>query len=247
MGLFSRKRRNPKPDAAPPTAGAPSGQAFDVGATGDFDLATIDLPRVEVTPELEVAAERMTVRTYTACDEHIAPSIAPMTPFVLAVEDEPTMLVKLAGMSYAEGAELARAVAADESLAVAAYRSLPTYPVFILGLFVYDAPGDPMRFEGYRDVTTIDVQDFVVALGRNGGRGQVRLYSESAELLAVGRFALRMPPFQQVDFPYATTPNELHELWQLLQLSAGWYKSLPATARDFETAVETHMAKEPPL
>ena len=157
------------------------------------------------------------------------------------------MLVKLAGMSRAEAAGLARAVAADESLAVAAYRSLPTYPVFILALFVYDAPGDPMRFEGYRDVTTIDVQDFVVALGRNAGRGQVRLYSESAELLAVGRFALRMPPFHQVTFPYSTTSNELHELWQLLQLAAGWYNNLPAAQLDFESAVETHMAKEAPL
>lgn len=242
MGLFSRKRRNPKPDAEPLSA-----EPLGVDTTVDFDLATIDLPRVEVTPEVSVVAERMTVRTYSACDEYIAPSIAPMTPFVLTVENEPTMLVKLAGMSRAEGAELARAVAADDSLAVAAYRSLPTYPVFILALFVYDAPSDPMRFEGYRDVTTVDVQDFVVALGRKAGRGQVRLYSESAELLAVGRFALRMPPFQQVRFPYTTTPNELHELWQLLQLSAGWYNSLPAARRDFGMAVEAHMDNEPPL
>ena len=247
MGLFSRKRRNAKPGAEPLSAETLSAEPIGVDAIGDFDLGTIELPRVEVTPEIQVVAERMTVRTYTACDEHIAPSIAPMTPFVLAVEDEPTMLVKLAGLSHAEGAELARAVAADESLAVAGYRSLPTYPVFILALFVYDAPSDPMRFEGYRDVTTIDVQDFVVALGRSGGRGQVRLYSDSAELLAVGRFALRMPPFQQVHFPYTTTPNELHELWQLLQLSAGWYNSLPAARRDFELAVEAHMGKEPPL
>jgi hypothetical protein len=225
MGLFSRRGRG----------------------RDEFDLASLRLPRLEVKPEIGVVADRTTVRMLTTCDGDIAPTMAPMSPFVLAVQDEPTILVKLAGLSAAEAAELSRAVRAGGCLAVAAYRSYPTFPMFVLALFVYDSLEDPMRFEGYRDITTADVQDFLVALDRTGGRGQVRLYGESAELLATGPFALRLPPFGRVTFPYRTTGRDLHGLWQACKAAAAWLHQIPESRRNFAAAVNEHVSKEPPL
>jgi hypothetical protein len=188
----------------------------------------------------------MAAWTVMNCDE-IARTMAPMSPFVLDVQGTPTILVKLAGLSAREAGELARAVEAGDSLAVAAYFTYPTYPVLVLALFVYDSYDDPLRFEGYRDVTTADVQDFVAGLDRTGGEGKVRLYDESAGLLAVGSFGFRMPPFGRTKFPYRSTTKDLEGLWQLLGYCAEWYHRIPPASRDFNTAVDIHLATEPPI
>ncbi|MGC4939513.1 hypothetical protein [Kribbella sp. DT2] len=222
MGLFSRKRREA------------------------FDLAELGLPRVVPgAPERPAGEHGVTIRL-RSCDD-IARSASPMSPFVLDVQGTPTVLVKLAGLTEREGAELASAVTAGDSLLVAAYRSYPTYPVVVLALFVYDSPNDPLRFEGYRDLATVDVQDFAVGLDRTDGIGQVRLYDESAQLLATGQFGLRIPPFDATKFPYKSTTQDLNRLWEICRLGATWYHSLPPARRDFDTAVDAYIAAEPPL
>ncbi len=225
MGLFSKKKE-PEPDR--------------------FDLAALGLPRVQPVSDLGVTSERMTVWSLTSCDD-LARTMVPMSPFVLDVQGTPTILVKLAGLSAREAGELARAVEAGDSLAVAAAFSYPTYPVLVLSLFVYDTYDDPLRFEGFRDITTADVQDFAAGLDRTGGEGKVRLYDESAGLLAVGRFGLRMPPFSRTKFPYRSTAKDLNGFWQVLRDCAAWYHRVPAAGLDFNTAVDTHLATVPPL
>jgi hypothetical protein len=229
MGIFSRKKQG------------------QVARSADFDLGALRLPRNGTgVPDIEVTSGTMTVETYYSCDD-MARTLVPMTPFLLSVQGEPTILVKLEGTSPAEAVALARAVEAGECLAVPAYRSYPMYPVFIVSLMVYDVPGDPMRFEGYRDVATADVQDFVMALGRSDGSGQVRLYDDAAELVAVGRFGLRIPPFQAPGFPYRVKPAELGQLWEIFDLAAGWYHQVPPERRDFSAAVRQHISTEPVL
>ncbi|MBB5837057.1 hypothetical protein [Kribbella italica] len=220
MGLFSRKRRD----------------AFDLGELG--------LPRV--MPGVEERPAGNVVWRLSSCDD-LARSAVPMSPFVMDVQGTPTVLVKLAGLTARESAELARAVAAGDSLLVAAYRSYPTYPVLVLALFVYDSPNDPLRFEGYRDLATVDVQDFAAGLDHTDGIGQVRLYDESAQLLATGQFGLRMPPFSSTSFPYRSTTQDLNRLWEICRLGAAWYHSLPPARRDFGTAVDAYISAEPPL
>ncbi|WP_460653646.1 hypothetical protein [Kribbella endophytica] len=222
MGLFSRKRREA------------------------FDLAELGLPRVRPGMPERPAGEHGVVMRLSSCDD-LARTMVPMSPFVLDVQGTPTVLVKLAGLTAREGAELARAVTAGDSLLVSAYRSYPTYPVLVLALFVYDSPSDPLRFEGYRDLATVDVQDFAVGLDRTNGIGEVRLYDESAQLLATGQFGLRMPPFGGTAFPYQSTTQDLNRLWEICRLGAAWYHSLPPAGRDFTTAVDAYIAAEPPL
>jgi hypothetical protein len=222
MGLFSRKRREA------------------------FDLAELGLPRVRPGVEQRPGSEHGMVFHLRSCDE-LARTVVPMSPFVMDVQGTPTVLVKLAGLTAREAAELARAVTAGDSLLVSAYRSYPTFPVLVLALFVYDSPNDPLRFEGYRDLTTVDVQDFAVGLDRTDGIGQVRLYDESAELLATGQFGLRMPPFDRTTFPYKSTAQDLNRLWEICRLGAAWYHSLPPAGRDFNAAVDAYVAAEPPL
>jgi hypothetical protein len=211
-----------------------------------FDLAALGLPRGRPEGRLPLPFDHGVVYHISSCDE-LARTMVPMSPFVLDVQGTPTVLVKLAGLTAREAAELARAVTAGESLLVAAYRSYPTYPVLVLALFVYDSPGDPLRFEGYRDLATIDVQDFAVGLDRTDGIGQVRLYDESAQLLATGQFGLRMPPFSSTTFPYQSTTEDLNRLWEICRLGAAWYHSLPPARRDFTAAADAYIAAEPPL
>lgn len=92
----------------------------------------------------------------------------------------------------------------------------------IYSLFVYDSPdGPPLSFEGYRDVTSADVQDFVVRLGRAKGHGRVLLYGgEPLGLLATGRFVLHIPPLNggslrggALVLPSVLKTGEGHEFW----------------------------------
>lgn len=196
----------------------------------DFDLSRVDVPRLG-------GAGRVVVE-----------DIAPMTPFLLERDGEPTAVVRLDGLADDEVGALADAVRADRCVLLAALRLYSTYPVLIYSLFVHDTPdGPPLSIEGYRDVTSADVQDFVVRLGHAKGRGRVLLYGgEPLELLATGRFVLHIPP-RLVGLWADTSWRELRMLWLMFGIAARQRARIPERERDFAAAVETHMAREPNL
>ena len=169
-----------------------------------------------------------------------------MTPFLLAYQGSPTVLVRLDGLPDDEVAALAKAVDDDRCLMVTGYKLYSTYPVFIASLFVYDSPdGSPLCLEGYRDIATADVQDFVVGLGRAGGTGNVRLYAgDPPELIGQGRCTLRIPPFiTPTRFPYRPSRTELRTLWLMFTVVAQQLARIPAQRLDFMAAAQTHMAQ----
>ncbi|MGI5213970.1 hypothetical protein [Plantactinospora sp. CA-290183] len=229
MGLFSRRQHRD------PT----------------FDLAALDLPRADPQAAEERATlanlglspsdDRHTVSFHYALSD-IAARLEPMIPFVLASEEGPTVLVRLDGLPAAEVADLARAVEEGHCLLTASYRSYPTFPVLTMTLAVYDS-ADPFQFEGFRDVTLADVQDFVVELCRHGGRGKVFLYAgPDARQVAAGPFALRLPPFREVRFPHRTSDRDVQQLWKLLGLASTWLRQIPPQRRDFAAAARAHEA-----
>lgn len=175
----------------------------------------------------------------------IVEKLAPMSPFLLAQDGMPTALVRLAGIPEDEVAGLAKAVDDDRCLLVAGWKSYSTYPIFIASLFMYDSPGAPLTSEGYRDITTADVQDFIVGLGHTGGFGQARLYAgDPPELVAQGRFALRLPPFiVPTKFPYQPERIDLETLWLMFKVCAKLRARIPEETLDFKAAVDTHLAR----
>jgi hypothetical protein len=195
----------------------------------DFDLSSVDVPRL--AGDGEVIVERL----------------APMVPFLLDHDGAPTVIVPLDGLPAAEVEALAAAVRANRCVLIAAYRLYSTYPVLIFSLFVYDTPdGPPLSLEGYRDVTSADVQDFVVRLGREEGRGRVLLYGgEPRRLLAEGEFVLRIPPFITPALPHRTSRTELKMLWLIFAIAA--QQRARIAPEDFKAAVDAHMAREPNL
>lgn len=174
--------------------------------------------------------------------------IAPMTPFLLERDGEATAVVRLDGQADDDVGALADAVRADRCVLLAALRLYSTYPVLIYSLFVHDTPsGPPLSIEGYRDVTSADVQDFVVRLGHAKGRGRVLLYGgEPLGLLATGRFVLHIPP-RVVDLWSEPSRRELRMLWLMFGIAAQQRARIPEHERDFAAAVQTHMAREPNL
>ncbi|GHJ39828.1 hypothetical protein [Streptomyces sp. TS71-3] len=157
-------------------------------------------------------------------DAHAA-TVQPMSPFLFVVGGRPTVLINLDGLTEADPddadpAELARAVTEGRCLLTAVYRSLPTYPVLCFMLLVYDGHF-PYRFDGVRDVTTPDVQDFTAALCRDGGRGRILLHHAGTHRrLATGTFTYRQTPFARPDLPYRTKSAELRRLWETLGIAA---------------------------
>lgn len=193
----------------------------------DFDLSTVDVPRRG--NEGDVVVERITA----------------MTPFLIERDGEPTVIVRVDGLPGDEVQALAEAVRADRCMLLAALRLYSTYPVQIYSLFVYDSPdGPPLSIEGYRDVTSADVQDFVVGLGRTKGHGRVLLYGgEPLGLLATGRFVLHIPP--QLGHPQQEPSwREMQMLWMLFVIAAQQRARIPERGLDFAAAVRTHMAGE---
>ena len=194
----------------------------------DFDLSTVDVPRT--VDEGDVVVEH----------------IAAMTPFLTEHNGEPTVIVRLDGLPGDEVHALAEAVRADRCMLLAALRLYSTYPVLVYSLFVYDSPdGPPLSVEGYRDVTSADVQDFVVRLGRAKGRGRVLLYGgEPLGLLATGRFVLHIPPRLANLWQEPSSWRELRMLWMLFVVAAQQLARIPVRELDFAAAVRTHMARE---
>jgi hypothetical protein len=194
----------------------------------DFDLSTVDVPRR--AGEGDVVVERIT----------------PMTPFLIEHDGEPTVIVRLDGLPDDEVHALAEAVRADRCMLLAALRLYSTYPLLIYSLFVYDSPdGSPLSLEGYRDVTSADVQDFVVRLGRAQGRGRVLLYGgEPLGLLATGRFVLHVPPQLLHSWQEPSSWRELRMLWMQFVVATQQRARIPERDLDFTAAVRTHMARE---
>jgi hypothetical protein len=196
----------------------------------DFDLASLDVPRLNAEGDIVIEA------------------LTPMIPFLLESEGKPTVMVRIEGLAESELAALVKAVRDDRCLLAAGYKLYSTYPVLIFSLFVYDSPdGSSLALEGYRKVTSADVQDFVVSLGRSGGLGRVLLYSgDSPELVGSGKFSLRIPPFiAPVSFPYRTNSRELQMLWLMFSAVTKQRARIPESRLDFDAAVTTHMAREP--
>jgi hypothetical protein len=196
----------------------------------DFDLSQVDVPRSAGTGPIRVEA------------------IMPLVPFVYDDNGEPTVIVRLSGVPDDEVAALADAVRVDRCVLLAALRLYSTYPVLIYSLFVFDSPSrPPLSVEGYRDVTVADVQDFVVRLGQTRGRGRVRLYNGGGELLATGRFTLRIPPCITAPLPHETSWRELSMLWSMFTVAARQRARIPEQDLDFKAAAATHMARQPNL
>lgn len=195
----------------------------------DFDLASLDVPRLNADGDIVVEA------------------LMPMIPFLLEFEGEPTVMVRLEGLAESEVAGVVKAVRDDRCLLAAGYKLYSTYPVLIFSLFIYDSPdGSSLALEGYRKVTSADVQDFVVSLDRSGGVGRVLLYSgDSAEVVGSGKFFLRIPPFiTPVSFPYRTNSTELQMLWMMFSVVTKQRARIPENRLDFDAAVTTHLARE---
>jgi hypothetical protein len=196
----------------------------------DFDLASLDVPRLNAEGDIVVEA------------------LTPMVPFLVEFEGMPTVMVRLEGLTESEVARVVEAVRDDRCLLAAGYKLYSTYPILIYSLFVYDSPdGSSLALEGYRKVTSADVQDFVVSLGRNGGLGCVLLYSgDRRELVGSGKFSLHIPPFiTPTSFPYRTNSEELRMLWLMFSLASKQRARIPESRLDFDAAVTTHMAREP--
>lgn len=194
----------------------------------DFDLSRVDVPRREAQGPV------------------LVDTLTPMTPFVYDDDGVPTVIVRLDGLPDDEVADLVDAVRADECVLLAALRLYSSYPVLIYSLFVFDSPDrPPLSIEGYRDIVVADVQDFVVRLGLNKGYGRVRLYGD--ELLATGRFTLRIPPCITAPLPHTPSWRELRMLWMTFTIAAQQRARIPAQDLDFAAAVDTHMARRPNL
>jgi hypothetical protein len=241
MALFSRRKR------------ASSGAAVDVSGFPLFDFGSLDLPRSAADQTLGVTVGGQTTPVQvTSHDsvEELAAEIVPMNPFLaVGPEGAPVAVIRLEGVDDADVATLAEAVHDGRSQLVPRYRSMPTYPVLALALAVYDRPdADAFVFEGFRDLTTADVQDFLTALGRPGGsdgRGTVYLYAPAGagvRLLAQGPFDVRLPPRPERYEAHRTTADELRQLWQVVVLGAIWLRQLPEGRRDFAKAVDDYVS-----
>lgn len=197
----------------------------------DFDLTAVQVPRLHREGPVVV--------------EHLAT----MSPFLMEHESEPTVILRLEGLPGPEVAGLAEAVKNDRCLLVVGFKLYSTYPVLIFSTFIYDSLTDPLTVDGYRDVTSADVQDFVVSLGRNGGQGRLLLYDgDPPELIGSGRFALQIPPFfVPTKFPAQPSGTGLRMLWMIFQVVAQQRARIPEDRLDFKAAVATHMAREPNL
>lgn len=142
----------------------------------DFDLPSLRIPRLHGEGTFTIEGVR------------------PMSPFLMMRDGEPTAIVRLDKLPESEVADLAKAVRDDRCLLAAGYKLYSTYPILICSVFIYDSPNGSLTVEGYRDVTSADVQDFVVGLGGSGGQGRVLLYTgDPPVLVSSGKFALRIP------------------------------------------------------
>lgn len=194
----------------------------------DFDLTRVRVPRRQGDGAV------------------IVEDIAPMSPFLLEFEGKPTVLIRLDGLPEDEVAGLAKAASDDHCILAVGYKLYSTYPILISSLFIYDSSSrPPLTLEGYRDITSADVQDFVVSLGHSGGRGRVRLYEgDPPKLISHGQFALRIPPFiVPTTFPYHTRRRELQILWRMFKVVAIQRARIPQDRLDFKAAAETHMSR----
>lgn len=194
----------------------------------DFDLARLGVPRLFHGGAVVVE------------------ELAPMSPFLLEHEGRPTVLVRLDECPEA----VVKAVEDGHCLLAAGWKLYSTYPLLIFSLFIYESPDRaPLTVEGYRRVTSGDVQDFVVSLGRSRGQGRVLLYSgDPPDLVGDGRFALRIPPFfSPPDLPYQTSRENLQILWLMFKIVARQHARIPEDQRDFAAAVKTHMKREPTM
>jgi hypothetical protein len=241
MALFSRRKR------------PPAGTAPDVSGYPLFDFDSLELPPSRADRTLDVTVGGQSVPLQVS--EHVtladmAAQIAPMNPFLtLGPDGGPVALVRLEGLDEADVSTLTAAVRAGHSQLVPRYRSMPTYPVLALALAVYDRPdADAFVFEGFRDITTADVQRFLTALGKpdggSGGTGTVYLYAPSpvgADLLASGDFTVRLPPRPERWQAHTTSAEELRQLWQVVVLGSIWLRDLPESKRDFGTAVDDYV------
>lgn len=194
----------------------------------DFDLARIRVPRLHGTGDI------------------IIEDIQPMSPFLMEYEGTPTILIRIDEDPNSEVGEIARAVKDRHCLLAAGYKLYSTYPILIYSLFIYDSPTrPPLTLEGYRDVVSSDVQDFVVSLGRSGGEGYVHLYSgDPLDRLGRGKFTLRLPPFiAPVTFPHQTSRLDLKSFWLEFCVVAQQRARIPEGSLDFKAAVATHVAR----
>ncbi len=224
MGLFSRRGR---------------AEPRDVPA---FDFQALGLPRLGPGAGDDVPVSPSVPEDLA----DLASRAAPMNPFLLASGREPVALLRLHDLARDEVADLAQAVRDGRTRLVPHYRSMPTFPVLSLSLVVHDRPGSPFTFEGFRNITGGDVQDFLAALGRTGGRGTVHLYEPSAGgvvRLAEGPFVLSLPPVPSTWQPHRTTSAELDTLWQVITLAAVWLNDIPAADRDFDAAVDAYLTE----
>jgi hypothetical protein len=173
--------------------------------------------------------------------------VTPMSPFLMSLEGEPTVVVRLDALPETEVAALAEAVRDDRCLLAAGYKLYTTYPILIFSVFIYDSPNGPMAVEGYRSVTSADVQNFVVGLGGSSGQGRLLLYAGDPErLVASGQFALAIPPYiAPVRFPHQTSRLDLKRLWLMFKVAGQQRELIPEGQLDFDAAVTTHLDREP--
>lgn len=170
-----------------------------------------------------------------------------MSPFLMMRDGEPTAIVRLDKLPESEVADLAKAVRDDRCLLAAGYKLYSTYPILICSVFIYDSPNGSLTVEGYRDVTSADVQDFVVGLGGSGGQGRVLLYTgDPPVLVSSGKFALRIPPLiAPVSFPCQASRLDLKRLWLMFKIVGQQRSRIPEDCLNFGAAVATHLKREP--
>jgi hypothetical protein len=174
--------------------------------------------------------------------------VRPLSPFMMMLDGEPTAIVRLDGLPEAEVAGLAKAVRDDRCLLAAGYKLYSTYPILIFSVFIYDdSPNGSFTVEGYRDVASADIQDFVAGLGGSGGRGRVLLYTgDPPGLVGSGKFALRIPPLiAPVGFPCQVSRRDLKRLWLMFRIVGQQRSRIPEEDLNFRAAIATHLKREP--
>lgn len=172
----------------------------------------------------------------------IAVQQPPGVPFIFSRNGRAQVIVRIEHCSAGEMAQLKKAVQADRILLAPLLAKTSFGPVLGLKFDITDDSTNPYTVEAISNINLVEVMEFTHAVC-DMGEGDFCLYAgTAADLVTIGRFVLRIPPFYGTSFPYSSTAADKDGFLDLLNQASEDLQSIPESKRDFRAAAQLYLA-----